>query len=262
MDKVKFSAEQVQATILLLWAEYYKKSVEEYYEETADSSKYKAAQESLKRLREIGLGASKNAAELQSIVSQYKADENKAKKIEETRTFLQTLKKHFPDVIVLPYAEFFEVLEKFNLACGPVSAYTGLIPEENIAEMDRATKVIEELKGSVTLFNREWKHIRKAFIDKDTEDVEKKVNKLSRFPYSQNHYNGHTWAVSETDWIIAAPVNEIMDNIEIEVFSSIELNKKKLAEDPLALKFTDYGVAIFSAWGEEANLDIFEKYKY
>ena len=74
----------------------------------------------------------------------------------------------------------FKVLKKYNLACGPISTYKGVIPEENVEAIVKAGKELHKIKN---INNMQW--IPRIDINSDMPKsmVNEIVEYFSRFPF-------------------------------------------------------------------------------
>ena len=126
----------VRAELALVAAEYVRR-----YHAKVDTSK---ARVELAKLRESGLGDSLNAKKLASIIdSTSEADPFGVRiNIGKVINTIAKAKLILPDSIVVPWKAFFEILAKNNLACGPISAYEGIIPEENTRDVEKASRAL------------------------------------------------------------------------------------------------------------------------
>lgn len=130
----EYTAEEVHAELtskFLLFMEDIKRTTE--YKTVPDS-----VRQEYETLEKLGFTNSKNA-ELTGRIVRYVNDSNK--KHEENIEALHFMKKAWEtfgkDVMVVRYDHFFELLEKYNLVCGSFDRYTGTIPPENLAEIER-----------------------------------------------------------------------------------------------------------------------------
>lgn len=112
-------------------------------------------------------------------------------------------------------------MKKHNLACGPISTYKGVIPEENI---EAIVKAGEELRKIRNINNMQW--VPRIDIDSDMPKsiVNEIVEYFSRFPFVVDGISsgwqymraiGHpevedsvsfsSYTLNDSDWCIAAP---------------------------------------------------------
>lgn len=123
----EYTAEDVHAELTakaLIFFEDIKKALASNY----PSEGIIAARNTLKRL---GFASSKTYTYLNSYITD--AEWNK-----DALHFMKKAWETFGrDVMVVRYDHFFELLEKYNLVCGSFDRYTGTIPPENLAEIER-----------------------------------------------------------------------------------------------------------------------------
>lgn len=260
----------VRAELALVAAEYVRR-----YHAKVDTSK---ARVELAKLRESGLGGSLNAKKLASIIdSTSEADPFGVRmNIDKVINTLTKAKLILPDSIVVPWKAFFEILVKYNLACGPISAYEGIIPEENTRDVEKASRI---LSTSYTTFN-DFLYLRRVRIG--TDKLSKKglnmvVEYLRRFPYvpsqltisdvlrnivgKQLNVRAEYSTLMRNEWIIAAPVDTMTNNTTIELYSEYSEMKKRIIEDPIIFKASEIGAVIVTMWDKEAEDSMFDKYR-
>lgn len=213
----------VRAELALVAAEYVRR-----YHAKVDTSK---ARVELAKLRESGLGDSLNAKKLASIIdSTSEADPFGVRiNIGKVINTIAKAKLILPDSIVVPWKAFFEILAKYNLACGPISAYEGIIPEENTRDVEKASRA---LSVSNIAFN-DFLYLRRATYD----------------------------TLMRNEWIIAAPVDTMTNNTTIELYSEYSEMKKRIIEDPIIFKASKIGAVIVTMWDKEAEDSMFDKYR-
>jgi hypothetical protein len=270
----KLTAEQLQTALVIASMEYYKKYVQG---DDEGASKLESAKAELAVLEKAGLGATRNARILKDIINR---NDPVAGVRVEADTIVKTLtkvKEVYPKALVVPFDDFFKVLKQYNLACGHIGDYTGVIPEENVLQIAEATEAFKNLKfGEMCL-------IKQLRINSDMPKplVKQLVEYFSRFPFTYGHIT-QGWDymraigqkehqddlifrscryVTDRDWFIAAPVADVPENVRIELYSKAEEDRRRRLEDPIVFKITPAGVVIVSMWGEEAKAEIFDKYR-
>lgn len=204
----------VRAELALVAAEYVRR-----YHAKVDTSK---ARVELAKLRESGLGDSLNAKKLASIIdSTSEADPFGVRiNIGKVINTIAKAKLILPDSIVVPWKAFFEILAKYNLACGPISAYEGIIPEENTRDVEKASRA---LSVSDIAFN-DFLYLRRVRVGTDKlskKELNMVVEYLRRFPYVPSQLNVRATydTLMRNEWIIAAPVDTMTNNTTIELYS-------------------------------------------
>lgn len=48
-------------------------------------------------------------------------------------------------LIAEAYEDFFAILKKYNLYCGPISTFSGFIPSENVSQIAKASNALNSL---------------------------------------------------------------------------------------------------------------------
>lgn len=271
----KLSAEELRNALVVSSMEYCKQYLQEA--ESVDADKIKAIKIELDNLEAYGLGNSRNATELRTLYQQLNKTARKGTTWNLNRKFFEEIKYLAPSVLIVPYDDFFEILNTYGLACGPLGCYNGIIPEENVAEI---MTVGEQLKGFTNLNTMRW--VNTVTLDSDIpKNVQKEVIQyFSIFPYvKQSIQDGWDYMrsinrgeyssalhlsishIKAEDWQIAAPFNEMKDNVTIKLYSGAAERRRQAAEDPIVFKVNDLGVIIASMWGKEASSSIFDKYR-
>lgn len=131
-------------------------------------------------------------------------------------------------------------MAKYNLACGPISAYEGIIPEENTRDVEKASRA---LSVSDIAFN-DFLYLRRVRVGTDKlskKELNMVVEYLRRFPY--------------------VPVDTMTNNTTIELYSEYSEMKKRIIEDPIIFKASKIGAVIVTMWDKEAEDSMFDKYR-
>lgn len=81
--------------------------------------------------------------------------------------------------LVVTYEDFFAILKKYNLYCGPISTFSGFIPSENVSQIAKASNAL----NSLNLNYVSW--VEAVRIDsRMSKDMTKRlVEYFSRFPF-------------------------------------------------------------------------------
>lgn len=268
----KLSAENLQTEIINKSAEFLTKFKKF---STIDS---KSIEDRLERLSEVGLSKIFNANALRSII---KDGDNEYIK------FIESVKNIYPYSIIISWKDFYFILKKYNLAVGYLDEYKKLIPEKNLNDIIEASYKFNDqstnfnsfnymnsmsiyktdnpklknsdLKKLVDLFGRlplvfEADFVYKNFIDSIDYEV------LKRY-FNNNIGYSRQFNLSKSSWLIAAPIDDLKDNIEISIENNIKVDDTKLIEDPIVFKANKLGVIIVTMWDKESNDEIFNNYR-
>lgn len=272
----KLSADALRLALVTASMEYYKK----YVEGNQDFDNSEQIKEELDKLEAAGLGGTKNADTLRTILEskKYKSalgpEKLDLKKVNEITSWI---KESYPDALVVTYEDFFAILKKYNLYCGPISTFSGFIPSENVSQIAKASNAL----NSLNLNYVSW--VKAARIDsRMSKDMTKRlVEYFSRFPFvfkgidrgyqymrsiggsykEEDYLHLGTSYLDHSAWLIAAPYDTMENNIRIEIFSKAEEDRKRRLEDPIVFRATKIGIVIVSMWGEEASDSMFDKYR-
>lgn len=255
-------------------------------------------QSELELLRTTGLTNSRNMQALADAENHVNRINGERQMTAERIKLIQLLHKHYgKDVMLMRLEDFMALLDKYNLSCGFLSDYTGSIPRKNLEEIARAKKFCEEVKASYIVsddygsFNEFWSVKERAlrnqslypnshqnedglgfigkhmFRYKSIEEYTKSFKKAApydifRFPLinttdtfgSRESIEGKLRLGSKVQrMLIAAPAQE-MSNVP-------KLVKRIRTEDPFVFSVAKQGVIIYSAWGDEGNDELVQKYR-
>lgn len=262
------NAEALRNALVVASMEYCKKYLEGQNVDKTEDIKAQIA-----KLEANGLGRTKNAEVLRTLLTA----KGSSKSRDEIASLIGRIKKVSPSCMIVPYDDFFKVLKKYNLACGPISTYKGVIPEENIEAIVKAGKELHKIKN---INNMQW--IPRIDIDSDMPKsmVNEIVEYFSRFPFVVDGISfgwqymraiGHpevedsvsfnSYTLNDNDWCIAAPYDTMTDNITIRMYSGKEEARKRQLEDPIVFKANEIGAIIATMWDTEATDSIFDKYR-
>lgn len=180
----------------------------------------------------------------------------------------------YPNNKFITDSEVERICKKYNLICGPVSAYTGKVPDDKLRQIASFNLRTHDTRNPeydyiVTYHkkgwaddqwlpkNSKWHKVLPKRIKSDvpltTFSAEKMLN---------NQYNtGHRWLVDKLDeeitWFnglfICAPENEMKtEGLEKKGFFAM-FKQKRVIKDPVVLHPCKGGFLILAAWGDEAS---------
>ena len=202
------------------------------------------------------------------------------------KLLLQAREVYGEDTLLLPLDQFEELCKKYNLTCGSFDCYAGDIPEDKLQE-------IIELKrtpsGGLNLIS--LMYVKEFYSDLDlsrthsiyVQDNIKIRDKILQFPFVRE--NRIRWwetvqsdsGRSRTSYVTFADGTE--DNSCFYDLTCSEKSKffitapKEMMgegvkvkfnpqpKDPFICAFCEYGVLIFTRWGEEANDEIIQRHE-
>lgn len=241
--------------------------------------------ERLLLLMSLGFDGTKEVQAFKAKMAKYSktVEENTASK-ENVVKYNEYLRKAFeilimarkdfgPDTLLINFEDFQKLLRKYNLVCGLFSDYKGEIPQDKLEEISRLPKETPEYIKFLYQFD-----------SVEFEDDERLIHwcprSLIRFPFIiVSHMAYPTYAIngedclgnqfreysnrgygifarnltSSTKLFICAPAGKMENSV-----TRVNINMYK---DPFICAYTDYGVLIFTRWGEEASSKIVKKYE-
>lgn len=238
-----------------------------------------------KRLCNLGLVNTKNAQILKTKIDEvenvnesidlYNADIDKRK---EFCQFVKEMLEVFGhNTLLIRFDDFEQIVKKYNLTCGCLEDYTGVIPEKNLRELEEAKRNLEKAKdfkldvprGHVPIFldldiyksfdypclSKNILALRKV-IEVDASRVSKNnIKNLKVFPFIKPSDDdteevllqirgGIRLSSEATDLFIVAPYKDMKNGVKFSHFVK--------SEDPFICSYTPFGIMVHTAWGEEA----------
>lgn len=125
-----------------------------------------AVNRELPLLDKLGFKRSKNLQLAKQITSEVEAHNKVFEEKKAALNFMQQAWATFgKDTMVVRYDKFFELLRKYNLVCGSFDRYTGTIPVDNLADIERVVGILENDAKMVEPF----RYITE--IDTDDNDI-------------------------------------------------------------------------------------------
>ena len=258
--------------IVNMMAEYFEQEVEKSNSSPLSLDKI---EERYNKLVKLGLSNSVNARELKTIIDNqtvYNESIIKARNlIEYIKKVNSILNKNS---YLISFEQFEQVCQKYNLTYNLLENYTGVIPEENIIQLEsisdkisRIPNINEDLylvnevnitsdgkdfanwvenKRILYLPSLSWMHFKDQIFN---SDISKDYPDCPEVRYKNLNYVRASKLTNST-FLIAAPESYFEDNFKITI------NK-----DPIVFQICPYGCLIHSVWGEEANDVVLERYR-
>ena len=160
-----YTAEEIHTAINAIMVDYLSKATKEYELTTLQQQ----SELQCLKVKNLGFTRSKNAEHYNNIASikkMYKEQRELLDMLERTRRF-------FPKAIYVPYKNFFEILEKYNLVCGIFEDFKGVIPDDKI----------DEIKEACDFFNTDdtsnkFKNIAATYLSREQESKALSVSEL------------------------------------------------------------------------------------
>lgn len=236
---------------------------------------------SYQRLRNLGLTNSTNARAIKDNLN-YRETINRdietAKKlVSYVRKVNQVLGK---DSYLISREQFNQVCGKYNLVCKPLELYTGVIPEENIVQLENVVSNISLIPN----INEDLNYVTAIDITSNSgeDDFVRwiKSHRIIKFPpslYHESRAKGKfyyaklesylpancpkvrwpwlteltTIPIDKFKFFIAAPESHFKDDFKVTSHPV----------DPIVFQLCPYGVLVHSVWGEEADDKTLAEYK-
>lgn len=257
--------------------------------EVADVPEIGDMRDAYNRLVRLNMDSTQNALALRARILQHeKAKENyvRARKLIE---FMKEAQMHFgPKTILVSYEAFNNLCEKYDLATGPLEDYCGVIPAENIADIDLVTRLAPYFRFR-DFINRQMGpeertisgyllKVKSLRLNHDEECLEWFVKKNNNIVRVVTRYGGRFGYWMPKDLIDARKnidykwegLSEIYGKIFEFDTMFIACPKKYLKNpnvvvskrlvDPAIFQYTPYGVLVHTVWGEEAEDSVLKKF--
>jgi len=167
-------------------------------------------------------------------------------------------KEIYRDTLLVTYKDFDSIMRRYDLVCGTFDKYLGDVPFDKIGEIERVVELAN---------NRKLIGVNPIFPILEYRDSEYTLPKhIARFPFAMAvgwngiDVYGHEMSRNEYSFgsgiylFICAPAKEM---------KAVKYNRIiiRSTTDPFICAHTNYGILVFSRWGEEANDDVVKKYE-
>lgn len=236
------------------------------------------------RLKKLGLENSKNATELKMDIDQADSIKARIRKAEDMVTFVKEALRVFGEKTILISREaFLKVLDDYSLEVGLLQNYKGVIPPENIKDLEKVRErlgkfIFKDYLGTddnyhgllkvnyVSYYYGEEKTFFRPLIRKYYGCCVPIKRKLQSGEYWRGYIDSVVGArevlekslgklegtfIGTGTFMIACPGKYLKDN-DIKVSSFVI--------DPIIFQPCPFGVLIHTMWGEEAESDVLKRY--
>lgn len=182
-------------------------------------------------------------------------------------TYLYARRDYGEDTLLIRFDDFERLMDKYNLVCGPFDAYLGSVPLDKMADID---KVVGRTRGWMKpVYVNSLDVVSGYEIINHYDDIELPVY-LRRFPFvpggsgvfGKDFHGNKTWDFDlgykldikkSTDLFICAPAKDMRQLERVSHATNYR--------DPFICAHTNYGILVFTRWGEEANDAIVRMYE-
>lgn len=208
------------------------------------------------------------------VKSMLSAESIRANRIMAVRTLIEARDTFGSDTLLIPYDQFEHLMRKYNLVCGPFSSYKGDIPADKMDEIDRLKNLMIRTKHDYINELAPLTGLKYAESEYWWLNI---PGYIKRFPFAKKENKYHSWW---NEWLIDMHGNKIKNSWkwEYQTGSPVELficapskHMEKIRalrvpriidySDPFICAHTDYGILVFTRWGEEADDAIIKKYE-
>lgn len=238
----------------------------------------------LEALKASGLSETENYKLLKSQLNSFSELNSKL----EVYEFIKDLKSSIPELIVIPWVPFINILNKYNLRAAPLSSYKKVIPNENINNIISYDPILKDSKQRYKCFDIKTKLINSVssiindnFLSESIEELRKTLrypfieNTLIDFPDKVRRLENYVGQIEvnvidkSDDWIIVAPEEDldyrptinIMTKSQHEELILEEERRKRMLQDPLIIKPYLHGVVIITKWDKEGDIEELNNWK-
>lgn len=237
---------------------------------------------SYQRLFNLGLANSTNARVLKEDLDHRETVNNNIETAKKLISYVRNINRILGENSYLVSNEqFAQICKKYNLVYKPLELYTGVIPEENIVQLE---KVVSNI-SLVPNINEDLNYVTEVNVNSFSGEGEFvqwiKSHRILKFPLKLYHGDfakkekfaygqlnrylpvdcptvRYQWLtelttipVDKFKFFIAAPENHFKDDFKVT----------SRPQDPIVFQFCPYGVLVHSVWGEEADDKTLAKYK-
>ncbi len=190
------------------------------------------------------------------------------------RTLIDARQTFGEDTLLIPYGDFERLIRRYDLVCGPFSSYHGDIPADKADEIESLQDLIKKAGHGYINELAPLTGLRYSSSEYAWFSI---PGYIKRFPFAKNTVTFYRWW---PDWMVDMRGNKIKDGwkYEYEVGIPVELficapsrHMDKIRPlrvprlvshgDPFICAHTDYGILVFTRWGEEADDEIVRKYE-
>lgn len=167
------------------------------------------------------------------------------------------------DTLLIPYGDFERLMRKYNLVCGPFEAYKGRVPPSKMADIARLKNqpvahyinCLFHITGYRVISSRNFGGIPEYLV---RFPYTKSSSAYGRDLHDQPQYDLHNLGYglefgAAEYFFICAPAKD-MEKMH-RVYSI------RAASDPFVCAHTDYGILVFTRWGEETDDKVIRKYE-
>jgi hypothetical protein len=171
------------------------------------------------------------------------------------------------DTLLIRFDDFERLMDKYNLVCGTFDRYIGNVPIDKMADI---STLLNNTRG---WYKPDYINTLRAVESCEifSSDVVHVPDYINRFPFVKDHWGietkdfhgNSTWSISRgyhlvmkkgsTELFICAPSKDMKKLESIRVLRNYN--------DPFICAHTDYGILVFTRWGEEADDAIIQKYE-
>lgn len=258
--------------IVNMMEEYFKQEVEKSNSSPLSLNKI---EEKYNKLIKLGLSNSVNARELKTIIDNQTVYNESIIKAQNLVEYIKKVNSILnKNSYLISFEQFEQVCKKYNLVYNLLENYTGVIPEENIIQLENISDKISRIPN----INEDLYLVNEVSVTSDGKDFanwvkDRRILYLPSLNYlklgdqiwnsditidysdcptvkfnSLNYVKASE--LTNTTFLIAAPESHFKDDFKITI-----------NEDPIVFQICPYGCLIHSVWGEEANDVVLERYR-
>lgn len=242
----------------------------------------------------VGLENSKNARLIKQKIDAVTPYNESIEKAGELLVFIRDLRSHFGDkTLLIGSTQFKEICKKYNLVTGPISQYTGIIPNSNLRDLQVAIRnaktfpyrtnvsknhntmwYFNEIETSSSVSDDDEVEVARRWINSKGGMVFANASSLHSFDGTVNLRDivrcnddiPQELAEYHYDNLIRFKGVPIQRDTMFIACPPSQLKEQSLKVttnrlDPIIFQYSDYGIMIHTMWGEEAEDAVFEEYK-
>lgn len=238
------------------------------------------------RLLKLGMGQTQNARALQTQIEANDKMNQDYEKANALIRFVKASQEHFgPRSILVSYEAFDELCKKYNLECGLLSDYCGVIPERNVQDIEKVQQRIPGFIYKESLNRQDWMYFDYCdywFVSgadvwyKHEDEIRKllaKQRNIVALRDDKGSYKSHKSVAVEhvrglymVDGYMTKFYGGVIDRNTLFIACPKEYLKNPGIKiqpkpvDPAIYQFTPYGILVHTIWGEEAEDEAFKHF--
>lgn len=250
------------------------------------------------RLVRLGLGSTKNAQLLKEKIDAVRLTNENYEKAQQLLQFVKKLRSEFSNnTFLISLEQFNAIVEKYDLSLRLLEQYTGVIPEENIHEVEIAVNAASKTNLSLNRWINQppvskgstynnYSNGCAFYIDrvrdgrfsdyntsyykipilKHASVIETKSSYMDDATDANDAHDNNEWFPQCEHGVLIKLIGKRLSKTDMLIAAPAKCFKEnfkveKIPVDPIIYQICPFGIVIHSVWGEEADDEVLAKYK-